>query len=942
MTEYQSIPFWSWNDKLEPEELRRQIRWMKDNGMGGFFMHARGGLKTPYLSEEWMECVDACVDEAEKLGMDAWVYDENGWPSGFAGGALLEQEENRDCYLTHTVGELDADAYVSYRMEGDNLIRTQEAVAGAEYLNVYLHVSVSTVDILNPKVVRQFLDKTHEQYRIRYGEDFSKKIKGFFTDEPQYYRGNTSYSKMLVEYFREHYNEDVRDGLGLLFCEKEGYRAFRYKYWYAMNQLMVKNFGKQIYDWCEENGVQLTGHYVEENSLAGHMTCCAGIMPFYKYMHIPGIDWLGRGHQNRLAMLQLNSVAQQYGKKHTLTETFGCCGWDVTPMELKTIAEFQYVGGVNLMCHHLVPYSEHGQRKRDYPAHYSDVNPWVRENFKEFNDYFTNVGYLLSNSKEQVSVAMLHPIRSAYFDYKRLEKEFNLAPLHNKFVQQVKMLSNANVMFHFLDESLLAEDGFVKDGKIGCGLCSYEYLVLPTVYTMDKTTEQLLKEYVKQGGKVLLLDGKPEYLEGEKFSYDYLQSNITWEQLCDCQNYCVKDKTLPIHATYRIYEGKPFIYVQNYSNDENCQVEFCLKDGYRSFEWVNMQTKEAVPVSNVVSLEAGEAKVLFLSKEAVPERHQKETVFLNPQYEWVSDSGNYLTLDTARYSKDNVTFSEELPCMGIFQQMLQERYEGTLYLKTGFTVKSKPNAIWLLAETGRTAWVRVNGQKVEFTASSDLDRNILKADIASCVTEGENEILVCMNYYQSEDVYYALFGENVTETLRNCLVYDTDIEPMYLFGDFGVYEQDGYQVGQYPQVRLGRHFYLDKRTTKIDHFIENGYPFFAGTMRLRQTLELQNPNVLLKFAGQFQSAKLFVNGHETGTFLMENTLDISAYAVAGKNEIELELVVSNRNLMGPHHCQGQEMPTTVWVSTFELDGTWENGRSSQYRDSYALIQVDLY
>ena len=91
---YGSIPFWSWNDRLEPDELRRQIRVMKDLGMSGFFMHARGGLETEYLSDEWFDAVAACVDEAEKLGMEAWSYDENGWPSGFAGGALLYDKKN--------------------------------------------------------------------------------------------------------------------------------------------------------------------------------------------------------------------------------------------------------------------------------------------------------------------------------------------------------------------------------------------------------------------------------------------------------------------------------------------------------------------------------------------------------------------------------------------------------------------------------------------------------------------------------------------------------------------------------------------------------------------------------------------------------------------------------------------------------------------------------
>ncbi|HPZ53143.1 MAG TPA: glycoside hydrolase, partial [Clostridia bacterium] len=97
--EYGSIPFWSWNDKLDPEELRRQINVMKKIGMNGFFMHARGGLETDYLSDDWYDCIRQCVDEAKKLGMEAWSYDENGWPSGFAGGKLLEDKKNHATYL---------------------------------------------------------------------------------------------------------------------------------------------------------------------------------------------------------------------------------------------------------------------------------------------------------------------------------------------------------------------------------------------------------------------------------------------------------------------------------------------------------------------------------------------------------------------------------------------------------------------------------------------------------------------------------------------------------------------------------------------------------------------------------------------------------------------------------------------------------------------------
>ena len=73
---------------LQPDELKRQIGEMDRQGWGGFFMHSRIGLETLYMSDEWMRCVGACVEEAAARGMGAWLYDEDKWPSGYAGGAV--------------------------------------------------------------------------------------------------------------------------------------------------------------------------------------------------------------------------------------------------------------------------------------------------------------------------------------------------------------------------------------------------------------------------------------------------------------------------------------------------------------------------------------------------------------------------------------------------------------------------------------------------------------------------------------------------------------------------------------------------------------------------------------------------------------------------------------------------------------------------------------
>ena len=940
LAEYQSLPFWSWNDRLDPQKLKEQIDWMKEQGIGGFFMHARGGLRTEYMSEEWMQCVDACIDAAKEQGMQAWIYDENGWPSGFAGGKLLEKEENRDAHITYRIGTYDPEAWLCYTLAGEKLQRVRSETAD-ECLNLYLHISPSTADILNSNVVDQFLEKTHEEYAKRYGDKLAENLVGIFTDEPQFYRWGVPYTRVMPAAFEERYGEDVFESLGLLFVEKEGYRTFRYRYWYTMQQLMLRSFGEKIYNWCEDHGIALTGHYVEEQNMSGQMSCCAGVMPFYKYMHMPGIDWLNRSVGNKVSTRQIASVAQQYGKKQVLTETYGCCGWDVTPAELKMYADFQYVGGVNRTCHHLIPYAEHGQRKRDYPSHFSSINPWIREYFKDFNDYFTRLGYLLTNSHEEVHIAMLHPMRSAYFDYKDLDAQpgNGLEKLERAFHKQLDQLADDQIPYHFLDETLLEEDGFVKGDRIGCGLRDYDVLIIPACYTMGKHTEQLIRQYVENGGKLLLLADKPEYLEGDPFDYAYLTSNITYEELKQKLPY-VLEKTVPeVHSTLRNTEKGDFLFLQNYGK-ETQTVSYRLNGGYTAFEKLDLETLTSEIVSPQVTVKPGQSCLLFFSKEPVAEQKEKAVLHLSAEAEVERVTENFLPLDLAQYSKDGVNYSEEMPCTGVFQLLLEQRYEGPLYLKHTFYVEQKPTQMAVIAEDADSGSLIINGNMVKLQEPWQVQQEFVRGEIAEYVTPGKNEIVRKMHFYQGENVYYALFGEGVTETLLNCLSYDTEIEPLYLAGEFGV-SVGQVEKGCKPGVLLGSQFSIGQMPRKVENLITDGYPFFAGTICLKRKVLLEQTDVILEFSGRFQAIKVWVNGKPAGRMLFDNRLDISQFTQEGENEIVLELTVSNRNLFGPHHNAADEEPESVGPYTFDLPGTWKGGRSTQYRESYSFVSVPI-
>ena len=928
---YRCIPFWSWNDELDEDGLVEQVEWMNDNGVGGFFMHARGGLKTEYLGEKWFDCIKACSERAEELGMEAYAYDENGWPSGFVGGKLLEDIENHDRYLTFTTGAYDEKALVSYDMSGGKLCRVNAPCENC--LNVYEHYSASTADILNPEVVDQFLALTHEEYKKR----DTYNLKGFFTDEPQYFRWGSPYTKVIAPYFQKTYGEDILDGLGLLFVEKEGYRAFRYKFWKAMQTLMLENFGKKLYDWCDSNGYKLTGHYVEETSLGTQMWCCAGIMPFYEYEHIPGIDYLGAGINDELAGKQVGSVASQLGKRQVLTETYGCCGWDVTPQILKMIAECQYVAGVNLMCQHLLPYTEHGQRKRDYPAHYSNVNPWVRKNFKEFNDYFSLLGKILAESDEIVNVGIMHPIRSTYFDYKRNEaaKAHCISPLEDSFAILIRKMTAMQIPHHYLDETILAKYGKVVGKTLVVGNCSYDYIVFPKMYTMDKTTEKLLREFVNAGGKVLLTDEKPTYLEGEEFVYDYLESNVTWEEIIKAQPYTATEDKGVRTVMRKDGEGRTFIYAVNLG--EETTIEFQVK-GATSFEWYDIFADEYIPMSTRVHFDEGQSYLLYLSDKKPVEFPTRKPLYLGEKFTVVNPVDNYITLDFIRFSTDGVNYSEPLHHMGVFDEMLQRRYKGKLYLKYEFTVDEIPEECFLFAEDTNTESVSVNGQIVENCGSSDYEKALYKYDVAKLLKKGINEVTIVIEYYQGENVYYALFGENVTESLKNCLAYDTDIEAIYLKGKFGVYGE--FEQGNQEKVLLGQNFRIGKQNVEVTSLIDQGFPFFSGDITLKQTVTVEDSGYELIVDKSYHLIDVKVNGEYAGRMMFGKRLDLSKFLKAGENELEITLTVGNRNLLGAFHTLEQES-TGVGPHTFERTGTWTNGKSSIFRDSYALVKTIL-
>ena len=440
--EYRGAPFWAWNDNLEPQELCRQIEEFQEMGFSGFMMHPRSGLATPYLSNSFFDLVKTCNKKAKQQNMLCWLYDEDRYPSGFAGGIVTKEKRFRLTQLRFTTNPLCADFPTEYHNDGEsflvapfdivlnpdgtlhsyNILQNEQSPKGTVWYAVCekevpsgWYNNQAYVDVMNKEAIAKFMEITLPAYKNAVGKDFGGSIPAVFTDEPRQYRAHPksfshdtedirlAWSPDFPETFAAAYGLDIIPHLPELVWQLPNGQPSRTRYLYHDHraQRTVDAYMVPYHTWCKENGILLTGHLLGENNLNSQTESVADHMRFYRHMDIPGMDLIMDLLLPNIAK-QVQSIVHQEGREAMISELYGVTGWEFDFRQHKLQGDWQAALGVTVRTPHLSWYSMRGSAKRDYPASFHYQSPWYRD-YSYLEDHYARINTAMTRGKPLVS-----------------------------------------------------------------------------------------------------------------------------------------------------------------------------------------------------------------------------------------------------------------------------------------------------------------------------------------------------------------------------------------------------------------------------------------------------------------------------------------------------------------------------------------------------------
>ncbi len=985
---YGTIPFFVLNEITTPEGIASRLEDFKAKGCGGVIFHPRPGLVTEYVSDEWYELFRFAVDKGKELGMEVWIYDENSYPSGFAGGhvpAQMPESYNQGQGLTPedaTTVPADYDKYyMILKKTGEHFTDvTQDAASEVGQAGQYILLTktfyrvsgwfggFSYVDMLYPGVTEKFIEVTMPGYEKVAGDEFGKSVPGLFTDEPEINTpGGIRWTPDLFEVFESHWGYDLIPMLPSLWSEEGDWKRVRHNYTQTLLRLFIERYSIPMSEYLASKNLKFTGHYWEHGWPS--MRLGGDNMAMYAYHDLPGIDMLFNQFNevspnaqfgNIRAVKELASVANQFGRHRTLSETYGGAGWEITFRDLKRLGDWEYALGVNLMNQHLSYYSIAGARKYDYPPSFAEHNPWWKS-YGYLNHYYARLSLALSSGRQENSILVIEPTTSAwlYDSYLPYGRNAQFTVIGTGFQAFVTHLEKSKVEYDLGSENIIHNHGSVDKGKFTVGRSAYSVVVIPPdTESLDQTTFELLKTFLQAGGKVVTFS-TPDRIDGalnddiQQF-FASAPANLIAGDAEDIdassihlQSATVRFEMNPGGNLYhhrRVLEDGQVIFLANSSMEEIASGQIITRgakvlamNAFTGEIFEYPATGDGKAIRFEYALPPAESLLLFVASRssgkypALPVKSEMEMVFPMGETIISADWPNVLPIDfvdleiqgkNLRALHTYTAATEVFKAYGFAEGnpwSHQVQYRTTILDKGDFDAESGFSATYqftigsdfdfsgmqAVVERPHLYRIAFNGTELSPIAGEQwIDESFGKFDIGNLVKAGENRL---------------------TLTAKPMHIH-AEIEPVYLLGNFSVKPAPRGWTVEAPVEQL---------TT--GSWKSQGYPFYAWDISYSKQFDISNTDQEFAVAlGKWEGtvAEVYVNGSHAGTIaLRSDEVIVTPWITPGTNSVEVKITGSLKNTLGPHHNNPAPGLTSPW--------TWRNVTSQAPGEAYQLLDYGL-
>jgi hypothetical protein len=484
---------WAINAALDERRLFQQLDAMRGWGFDGTVFHPRFYPNAPpYLGDEYLAILSRVIAHARSIGLEFWIYDENGWPSGTVGGELLRR-------------------YPADRQQWAELVENPPAAPDClerfEHDQKHWYVARrhgDGVDYLKPELARHFLQMTYDRYRQGLTPAAFEHVSTFFCDEPEFGLGHAYDSPSIHGAIP--WTDGIDGPLAPLFFPVDGYRQRRVQFWEALTDRFCASFIEPINAWCARHGKRFTAHVKGEEHPLFQVPMVGSCHQVFRHLALPGIDALGRDPAGNFFPRQAASAAQQFGNGDCMAECFGGAGWGAGPEDFERYLNWLVDNGLNHLVVHLCQYKLLTHAIQDWPASLPAHVNW-REAFPTLLQRLRNRAATISNRTDTLLVAPYRGIMQVYEPAELRQINIHDASvyadsaagrLNRHFLQQFKSL-DASTACHVSDERTVEQFGRIEDGQLRLGNCAYRTVILSNGAQMDAQTRRLLKPLLPRG-----------------------------------------------------------------------------------------------------------------------------------------------------------------------------------------------------------------------------------------------------------------------------------------------------------------------------------------------------------------------------------------------------------------------------------------------------------